>query len=467
MFTRWVLILAAVGVAVVFVAGAGAATQATGAVTDRSFDAVCCSRVPGLARDQPARGRDPARLAQLRGAELPGRRLELHDGEARDADLDGGDRATNQFVCTTSSAGRTRRRDCLIVQSSSSAANSATCTEKAGDPTGTQSCRIYQLNMSGANNATVLQQVAATSGTRRPRRRRPRSRSGTTSGSNAATVNQDLKESQSATVKTGSITQQQDGYQSAGVTQHSDTGNNAAQVNQSLQLKLAATGGSSITQKQNTTGGGVQPERDHLPERRSGLPGVGELNGDPTGTNTGYLNQLNDLNASGTKTAVLNQTQGAPNTGLFGDIDQLSTGISTGKTNQSEHQTLGVSQVPPGGITQTQYGPMWWDPEQGTNPADTQLVAQSSDQHAGPDAYQNNQAQASCETTGLCTVTQSVANDKQKATNSCSDSFCDIGVTAISTRAEKGATSPPRARLLPKRVHVPAVRPSDAAVGAL
>jgi len=335
----------------------------------------------------------------------------------------------NQFECTASNApggSATAPNDCLIVQSSASTDNNATCTEKVGDPSGPQSCRIYQLNTSGANNATVRQQVAVGFGSIQYAEQSTEISQWNATGSNNAQVNQDLKESQSATVTTGAITQQQDGRQRAGVTQHSDSGNNMAQVNQSLQLKLSATGGSSITQSQDTLSGDYNQS------------GIIYQNADPnsvnfgpsSGTNTATLFQLNDLNAIGSKTPSLNQTQGNFNNGLFGDIDQLSTGISTSSTNQSEHQTLGASQIPAGGLSQTQYGPMLYDPEQGTNPGDTQNVSQSSDQNAGSGAFQSDRAEASCESSGTCNVHQVVTNNAGRGTNSCTDSFCDIGVTA-------------------------------------
>jgi hypothetical protein len=344
----------------------------------------------------------------------------------------------NQFTCTASSApAPTNSYDCLIVQSSSGSDNNATCTEKVTDPADTQRCRIYQLNTTGANNAAVLQQVAAATGSTQDATQVTEIAQWAGSGSNNAQVNQDLKESQSVSVKTGATTQKQDGHQSTAVSQHSDSGNNTAKVLQSLQLKAAATGGTSITQLQNTTGGGPNISAAIYQNADQAPPATITS----SGTNNAYIFQASDLNASGAKTGSLTQQQGAPSNGGFGHIEQWSTGVSTGQANQNEHQTLGSSQVS-GAVTQNQYGPFWFDPNQGSNGADTLNVSQSSIQNAGPNANQYDALWGACGSTGVCSVTQKVANDKQNATNSCTStptSSCDIGVVLVSPPPSEGS----------------------------
>ena len=120
--------------------------------------------------------------------------------------------------------------------------------------------------------------------------------------------------------------------------------------------------------------------------------------------------------------------------------------------NQDEHQTLGSSEVS-GVLDQTQYGPYRFDPNQGNNPGNSMNVTQNSTQHADPGAFQSNLAEASCGTSGLCTVTQKVSNDKQHGTNSCGPaSSCDISVQAtagtgegdgVSTCNDSECTNPP------------------------
>jgi hypothetical protein len=56
-------------------------------------------------------------------------------------------------------------------------------------------------------------------------------------------------------------------------------------------------------------------------------------------------------------------------------------------------------------------------------------VSQQSDQNAGSGAEQSNEEEASCDTSGLCTVKQMASNDKQRGTNQCGPAMtCDIGL---------------------------------------
>jgi hypothetical protein len=222
-------------------------------------------------------------------------------------------------------------------------------------------------------------------------------------------VNQDLKESQSASLaKTASITQTQDGHQTTSVSQHSDTGANNAKVLQSLQLKASATGGTSITQNQDTNGNG--------PDTSAAIYQNSDQDSGPitsTGTNNAYVLQSNDLNASGAKTGALTQNQGNFDTGIFNYTDQRSTGVSTTQVNQNEHQSLGESQY--GSLSQTQIGPLWADPNQASNPGDTFTVSQSSDQNGGPGADQVDKEEAACGSSGVCHLTEKASNDHQNA----------------------------------------------------
>jgi len=340
----------------------------------------------------------------------------------------------NQFDCTASTGGsQTGPNSCLIVQSSTSTDNNATCREKIGNPAGIQLCQIYQLNQSGRNSATVMQQVAADSGVTQAPEQSTQIGQWNGTGSNDASVNQDLKASQSASLgNTGTVTLMQDGHQTAVVGQHSDSGDNSARVNQSLQLKQNASGGTAITELQDTdntrynTSAAIYQNSDQ----------AGSATPSSTGKNNADIHQFNDLNASGSKTGDLTQTQGNFNNGEFAHTDQWSQGISTSNTNQDEHQTEGSSQVS-GTLSQTQIGPMRYDPNQGSNPGNSMGVTQNSDQHAGPGAYQNDREEASCQTSGLCTLSQTAKNDKQRGTNQCGPtSACDISTHVVAGSGE-------------------------------
>jgi hypothetical protein len=342
--------------------------------------------------------------------------------------------SSNQFMCTPSTGGSaTAPNSCVVVQSSSGTDNNATCTEVVGDPTGPESCQIFQSNTTGANNAYVKQSIAASTGTTQDATQKAEISQVNSGGSNNVQVNQDLKESSSVTATgTANTTQTQNGHQTTSVYQHSDTGNNAAKVLQSLTLKASATGGGSITQNQDTAGS--------TPNTRAAVYQNSDEDVDnptSTGTNTAYMFQTNDLNASGSKATNLTQQQGTPTNGIQGHAVQVSQGVSSATENQKEHQTLGASQIKNAPL-QTQYGPMWVGSPQGNNPNDTYTLTQSSDQNTSPASpHQLDAEYLNCETSGNCTGTQTASNDKQTYTNTCSSTDCNLSLTISS---EPGST---------------------------
>jgi hypothetical protein len=433
---RWgALFLGMLAAAAMISAGAGARTTQT---VDPRIDV---SSNAGIAKFLISHGIDPKGFVIQRGAHnyagpsCPG--VRWHCTTAKHVvQIMATNNPTNanQYSCTASTGGTVNGpNECVIIQSSDGSDNNASCIEKIGDPTGTQHCAIYQVNSTGANNAVVQQQIAAGTVPANTQDATQNTEIGqsATSGSNNAQVNQDLKESQSASFgKTGTFTQTQNGHQTTAVSQHSDTGNNTAKVLQSLQLKEAASGGTAITQNQDTDPSGG-------PNTSAAVYQNSDQDSGPitsSGTNNAYIFQSNDLNASGSKTGSLTQAQGASGDGLFGHADQRSTGVSTTQANQSEHQSLGASQVS-GTLTQTQVGPLDFDPNQASNTGDTFTVSQSSDQNAGPTAGQTDTEAASCDSSGVspgCSLTEKVSNGNGSGTNSCSGSSCDIGLTANS-----------------------------------
>ena len=430
---RWgALFLGMLAAAAMISAGAGARTTQT---VDPRIDV---SSNAGIAKFLISHGIDPKGFVIQRGAHnyagpsCPG--VRWHCTTAKHVVqimATNNPNNTNQYSCTASSApAQSGPNDCLIVQSSAGTDNNATCVEKIGDPTGTQSCGIYQLNTTGANNAYVQQAVAASAAPlgAQSAGQDTKIAQWAGSGSNNAQVNQDLKESQSASAgSTDSITQTQDGHQTTAVSQHSDSGANNAKVLQSLQLKASATGGTWIMQSQDADSSGG-------PNTSAAVYQNSDQDSGPitsTGTNNAYVFQSNDLNASGSKTGNLTQTQGASGDGLLGHVDQRSIGVSTTQANQSEHQSLGASQVS-GTLVQTQRGPLAFDPNQASNTGDTFTVSQSSDQNAGPTANQTDTEAASCDSSGLCTLTEKLSDGHGSGTNSCSGSSCNIGLIANS-----------------------------------
>jgi hypothetical protein len=439
-FGRWLPALSAVAAtaaALLVLSGAGAAASGpatsihSGIVT--KFD---LSTRAGVVRYLRSNGVNPNGVVIQRGARnyagprCPGRAWTCTTANrvfqiASTSSATGG----NQFACTPSSGGSTAGGySCLIVQSSSGAANNATCNEVVGDSTGTQSCQILQSNTTGANTATVKESIGLSTGTTQDATQTAEVSQVNSGGSNDVQVNQDLKESSSVTATgNANVTQTQNGHQTTSVYQHSDTGNNAAKVLQSLTLKASATGGASITQNQDTAGS--------TPNTRAAVYQNSDEdvnNPTSTGTNTAYMFQTNDLNASGSKATNLTQQQGTPTNGIQGHAVQVSQGVSSATENQKEHQTLGASQIKNAPL-QTQYGPMWVGSPQGNNPNDIYTLTQSSDQNTTPASpHQLDAEYLNCETSGNCTGTQTASNDKQTYTNTCSDSDCNLSLTISS-----------------------------------
>jgi hypothetical protein len=442
-FGRWLpalFVSAVLTAALLVLPGAGAAASGPDLSTTQKFDLSTRAGVVGYLR---SKGINPRGVVIQRGARnyagpmCPGRAWNCTTAR-RVVQIARTNSATssNQFTCTPSTGGSaTAPNSCVVVQSSSGTDNNATCNEVVGDPTVTESCQIFQSNTTGTNNAFVKQAIAASAGTTQDATQNAEISQINSGGSNNVQVNQDLKESSSVTATgTANTTQTQDGHQTTSVYQHSDTGNNAAKVLQSLTLKASATGGGSITQNQDTAGS--------TPNTRAAVyQNTDEDVNAPTssGTNTAYMFQSNDLNASGSKATNLTQQQGTPATGLQVHADQVSQGLSTATESQNEHQNLGASQItnPP---LQTQYGPMWSGSpqEQGNNPGDTYSISQSSDQNTSPaSTHQLDAEYLNCATSGTCTGTQKASNDKQSYTNTCSSSDCSLALVISSNPDSK------------------------------
>jgi hypothetical protein len=332
----------------------------------------------------------------------------------------------SQFECTPSSGGTSSPPDtCVIIQDSVGGTNDARCTERTNDASASQSCVIFQSNTTGDNHLQIQQRVDANGGATQAATQYAGVVQTNVSGSNDAQIAQDLKQSTKDTGPGG--TQTQDGHQSVSVTQTSDTGDNRANVDQSLALHAEITGNanSAVSQSQNTTGG---------------LNTNAGITQDSTsGSNDAHLNQSNDLNAHAPNNATGSQTQGSLSGGLNGFFSQDSTGVSSIHGSQHEHQQLSPEHAS-AGLSQTQYGPAWYDPNQGSNPADSYNLDQHSDQHASDSAFQSDAVYANCDTTGNCDADQHINQNGNNEQNSCSGPSCHIGLI-VTTNSEGSFTS--------------------------
>ena len=317
----------------------------------------------------------------------------------------------NNFVCAGGGGFSNPPGDCEIVQFSTNGANNvARCTERSGDASADQNCTITQNNTTGNNSIQIQQQVDTKDGVTQAATQYAGTRQTNGTGRNDVQINQDLKQSVKKDTD-GSGTQTQDGHQQASVTQDSDSGNNTVQIDQSLAQKADAKGGPSITQLQNTDG--------------DVNSNVGVVQFSNTGGNDAHVNQSINQDAHVGKADTATQTQGSTRSGENEFFLQQSDGVSHVDGDQSEHQDLHAEHV--GALTQTQYGPQWMDPDQGSNPNDRYDLDQNSDQHASDPDTQDNSQYAECHTTGNCTADEHIHQQGQHQDNSCSGSSCDIG----------------------------------------
>jgi len=318
----------------------------------------------------------------------------------------------NSFVCSTNTGpGSGSAGNCTIFQFSTDGSNTATCIERSGDASASQSCRITQTNTTGANRVTIDQQVdAKDGGSTQYASQYGGARQNNGSGSNDVQINQDIKQSLNKKDTDASGTQTQDGHQAASVTQSSDTGDNTARVDQSQAQKADAQRGTTLSQLQNTDGG------------VNANVGVEQFSN--SGRNDARVNQSSKQDAHIGKADVGTQQQGSSSGGDNVFFTQNSTGVSTIKSTQREDQDLHAEHV--GSLSQTQFDPMWADPNQGSNTSDSYNLDQSSSQRASDPDTQDAQQYAECTTTGNCKADEHIQQQGQQQNNSCSGNHCDI-----------------------------------------
>src|SRR5207244_9260375 len=125
------------------------------------------------------------------------------------------------------------------------------------------------------------------------------------------------------------------------ISEQGASGKCSAKVNQSLALKADAKGGPSITQLQNNDG--------------SINSNAGVVQFSNAGRNDAKVNQSNDYDAHVGMAAKATQTQGSSGGGENSFFLQTSSGVSTAKSQQHEHQDLHAEHVV--NLTQNQFGP--------------------------------------------------------------------------------------------------------------
>ena len=265
------------------------------------------------------------------------------------------------FTCTPSSGGSaTSPNDCLIVQFSNTS-NNATCTEKTTGADVTQSCRILQSTTTGSNLANVQQQIDATTGAIQTGDQYAGVEQDTTNGTNSATISQVLNQT---TTVTAAGVQEQNGYQTSSVLQNTTLGTNSAGVTQSETLKATAANLPFVSQSQNTDA--TEPNTQSSIRQNNG-----------TTLNTANLNQSHNLDATVNQVTTANADAGRPERRPARPLRAVEHRHVVRDRRPERAAAAPRNCVP--NLTQTQWGPMCFGSDQGSNPLDRYTITPELD----------------------------------------------------------------------------------------
>jgi hypothetical protein len=352
----------------------------------------------------------------------------------------------NRLVCSG-------RAPCVSVQvGGEGARNEATVDTTASF---SQSVSITQSNTTGANAAIVIQLAAILSLNATVSQSISITQTNV-SGSNTAKVSQTMLLA-AAAISRGGITEALDGNQSIAISQDSVSGANTVEglggggsnpLIQTQAIVEGAIGGGAISEEADASPEDTAPNMSINVEQNQNTPAA-------SGANSSAFKQTSSLTLTAvTPSGPVSLTESSPSGGLQATVNQSSTGLSTSSPTQSETQmesastTLGGSTLPPD-TTETETGPVRCCSVQGSNPADTFTITQSSTQCAGtavatcttgsnPNSVQTEDIMGTCQTSGNCTVNQTVTVDGVTTTNTqsgmsvttsttCSGSTCTSG----------------------------------------
>ena len=427
MFGRWgVFVLAVLAAGAVLSSSAGASTQGVRTV-DVSTRAAVVTYLRSL-------GVNPHGMVVQRGLHnyvgpsCPGRGWTCTTSK-RVLQIATTASSTNTFVCSASNAfggSATPPGDCTVVQvaATATASNTASCTESSSASDASQSCVIFQTSTGGANKATVGQSVSTLAGSSQTPTQYTGINQSSADGSNTITVVQSVTALVNQVDASGS--QSQNAHQGASLTQFATgAGNNTSTLSQTQSLKAAAQQRPSLTQNQNTDESqGPNTNADF--EQTSG-----------SGKNTATSGQSITYVGNIQQAATGFQQQGAPSNGLAAVFNQSSTGLSTITGKQTESQTQRADRI--GSLTQFQYGPAWFDPNQFSNTGNKYTLNQSSTQNANDPTFQDDQEYAQCFTSGNCIANEFISQNGKTTTNSCTGQSCDFGTTSSNEGGEQSS----------------------------
>lgn len=447
-------------IAISIALGPGAAARTSGGNQDQAVGA-------GIEAYFASMGIDPGSVVIQRGTRnyagpsCPGEGWNCTSASAVVQIASGGARgesvAENEFECVSPSIGTVPPDTCVIVQLAPvtpGATNRAICREAS--PGVMQSCSISQTNVSGANEAVIEQTIDQQAGSTQSGSQTATLRQSNASGANRATIRQKVAQ-QTEAESASPITQSQQANQTVDACQgggadpcamRSLTGANFIEVKQSLKQQAEAQGPGTISQRQQFPSGGT---RATISQRST------------SGENESHLRQLNRLDAQAQGAGPsITERQGNSggglfgHGGLFGQVDQDSTGVSTSVARQNERQTLDA----PPGATQTQIGDELCCQTQGTNTEDAAHIRQLSAQFANPGATQIEVVRGQCVSTGNCDVTQQVNQNGIVTNKSCNAPTCNIqiiiGCAGESCGRPSTHVNDSRSAAVARRLHQPA-----------
>lgn len=341
---------------------------------------------------------------------------------------------TNLFDCSGP--------DCVVVQVAHHGGhNGAACLKSDRGSDVVQVCDITQSNDGDehdANAAGIAQTIQQRSGSTQMARQVARITQQNSLGTNVAGTLQIVGQSQVA--KSGTvITQIQEAHQAATVDQLTTEGDNISLINQRQNQSQKVTKASTaVTQIQNNDPSGTnqdfvcdQPGDAAFDQDKNQCGEVVQNSNvlPPTGgsLDSSLLQVINETQ-SASRSPLGNQTQGEGTflSGQQGTVDQLSSGVATSEADQDMTQTVNASNIST--LTQTQHtGDPRCCQSQGTNPADTADIDQSTNQSASSAAAEQDAAfTGSCITTGSCHVLQSSTIDGSTDTAECTGPSCFV-----------------------------------------
>lgn len=313
----------------------------------------------------------------------------------------GGD---NVAQCTGGTLNTTAGQKCTIEQHGAN--NTARCFERINAPDTSQLCDITQTG--AKNTAIVDQQIISTNNSGEFGDQTATVRQGSLAAGSSALNSVQLSQSVmqnsggEGNAPSGDV-QEQEGYQTAAVTQYaSGSGNNESQIDQS--------------EAQFAHGASMQLQ-NMVPNGTDCAPSVGSIGPNicanvfqkaVNGNNTNRLNQSLDQKAKSNSDGA-DQWQGTHDGGIDGQVHQATDPSGPGSSSNTANESKTQDESAPSGATQTQIDPMsccGFASQFGSDRA-TETINQTVNEHASEAAAdQSVDLEGTSNSLGTCTFNQ-------------------------------------------------------------